>query len=246
MMLDDILTVMWKERRALFRYQGRRSQAVMVVLSPVMLAIYLPWDAGVVWVERPVSLLIAAIVPVLLVGITIPDSFAGERERHTLGTLLASRLPDRAILFGKVALAVALGWGVTMFVLLLSLVTVNVVHGHGELLLYTPTVALADVIVSFLLAVLTAGAGVLISLRSATVQEAQQILMGVLMFPPTLLGPIVLLIASARPEWGPKALLANVDATLLAAMILAALVLIDLGLLAGAMARFQRPRLILA
>jgi len=215
------------------------------LLSPAFLAIYLPWEAGQDWVEGYVSLILAAIIPVLLVSLTIPDSFAGERERHTLGTLLASRLSDRVILFGKVAVAVSLGWGFTLIVLLLALVTVNVTHWGGQALLYSPKVAATDVGLSFLMAALAANAGVLISLRSATVQEAQQTLMAVLMLPPTLLGPITLLVARTRPEWGPKALLANANPTLASLIILAALVAVNLGLLLAAMARFQRARLIL-
>ena len=244
-MKNDILTVLWKERKSLFRFRGRRSQALLSLLTPVFLAIYMPWEAGQNWVEDYLSLMIAAIIPVLLVGIIIPDSFAGERERHTLGTLLASRLPDRAILFGKVAVAVSFGWGFTLIVLLLALVTVNVKHWDGQILLYSPKVAAADVVVSFLIAALAASAGVLISLRSATVQEAQQTLMAVLMLPPTLLGPIVLMVAGARPDWGPKVLLANANPTLVSLIILVVLVAVNLGLLLAAMARFQRARLIL-
>ena len=244
-MKDEILTVMWKERKSLFRFQGRRSQALLSLLSPVFLAIYLPWEAGQDWVEGYVSLILAAVIPVILVGITIPDSFAGERERRTLGTLLASRLSDRAILFGKVAVAVSFGWGFTLIVLLLALVTVNVTHWDGQIWLYSPKVAANDVAVSFLMAALAANAGVLISLRSATVQQAQQTLMAVLMLPPTLLGPIMLVVARARPEWGPKVLLANANPTLMSLIILTALVAINLGLLLAAMARFQRARLTL-
>jgi ABC-2 type transport system permease protein len=244
-MKDDILTVMWKERKSLFRFRGRRSQALLSLLSPVFLAIYLPWEAGQDWVEGYVSLILAAIIPVLLVGIIIPDSFAGERERHTLATLLVSRFSDRAILFGKVAVAVSFGWGFTLIVLLLALVTVNVTHWDGQVLLYSPKAAAADVAVSFLMAALAASAGVLISLRSATVQEAQQTLMAVLMLPPTLLGPIMLIVARTRPEWGPKVLLANANPTLVSLIILAVLVAVNLGLLLAAMARFQRARLIL-
>ena len=36
----------------------------------------------------------------------IADGIPGERERHTLETLLASRLSDRSILLGKVMAAV--------------------------------------------------------------------------------------------------------------------------------------------
>ena len=244
-MKDDILTVMWKERKSLFRSRGRRSQALLSLLSPVFLAIYMPWEAGQNWVEGYLSLMIAAMIPVLLVGIIIPDAFAEERERHTLGTLLASRLSDRAILFGKCAVAVSFGWGLTLIVLLLALVTVSVTHWDGRVLLYSPEVAAADVTVSFLMAALTASAGVLISLRSETVQGAQQTLMAVLMIPPALLGPIVLVVAGTGPEWRPKVLLANLGPTLVSLIILAVLVAVNSGLLLAAMARFQRARLIL-
>ena len=54
-----------------------------------MVAIYVPLQMGRDWVDSPGSLF-CLIVPLMLVGMTIPESFAGERERHTLATLLAS------------------------------------------------------------------------------------------------------------------------------------------------------------
>jgi ABC-2 type transport system permease protein len=105
---------MWKERKGLLRYQGSRTKAVLSLLIPVaMLGAYLPLQIGRALVEGPWSLLASVFIPMMLVGMMIPESFAGERERHTLGTLLASRLPDRAILFGKVAVAVGHAWGMT-------------------------------------------------------------------------------------------------------------------------------------
>jgi len=137
MMLDDILIVVWKESKMLLRDRSSRTRLLLVLLSPVILAIYVASDAGLRWVEGFPSLLIAALAPVILVGVTIPDSFAGERERRTLETLLASRLPDRAILFGKLAVAVLFAWGATLVILLLSLVAANVAHWNGEILLHT-------------------------------------------------------------------------------------------------------------
>jgi ABC-2 type transport system permease protein len=209
------------------------------------MAILLPWDSGLRWVESYTSLLLACVIPVLLVAMTIPSSFAGERERHTLGTLLSSRLPDRAILFGKVAIAVAFAWGVTLIVLLISLVTVNILYGAGELILFTPMVALADLALSFLIATLSAGAGVLVSLRSKTTQEATQILMAILLLPPTLLGPILLVVGSIQPEWKPRVLLANVSPEKVLLIGLAVLVVVALALLLAVLARFQRARLYL-
>ena len=210
------------------------------LLTPVILAIYMPWDAGPRWVEGPPSLLIAALIPIILVGIAIPDSFAGERERHTLGTLLASRLPDRAVLLGKIAVAVGFAWGMTLIVLLLGLATVNVAHWEGELLVYTPTIALADIALSLLMATLVANAGVLISLRAATVQEAAQTLIAVFFVPFMLLGIVLLVIRDQAREF-----LGSLDLTQILLIVIAVLVVANVGLFAAAMARFRRARLIL-
>ena len=67
----------------------------------------------------------------------IADSFAGERERHTLETLLASRLSDRAILFGKIAACIAYGWLMAMLCVLVGTITENVSHWEGQVLCST-------------------------------------------------------------------------------------------------------------
>jgi len=109
--MPDVLTVAWKEAKEFGRpgwhlKGGRLSMIIMFVVFGV----FLPLQSGDRWVTSPVTMLYWAWVPLMLVTGFIADSFAGERERHTLETLLASRLPDRAILFGKVAAAVAYGW----------------------------------------------------------------------------------------------------------------------------------------
>ena len=87
-----------------------------MLLSPLALAIYLPLQARDAWVNGPIPLVPATLMPVMLVGLTIADSFAGERERHTLPTLLASRLSDRAILIGKIVPSAGLGWAASLLV----------------------------------------------------------------------------------------------------------------------------------
>jgi ABC-2 type transport system permease protein len=174
-MIADVLTVMWKESKGLIRYQGSLTKTMLSLLIPVvMMGIYLPLQIGRALVEGPWSLLASVFIPMMLVGMTIPESFAGERERHTLGTLLASRLPDRAILFGKVALSVSYAWVITLILHFVSLVMVNVAHWEGQVLFYTPIMALANVVLSLLLAGLVAYLGVLISLRAAIHCERRQ------------------------------------------------------------------------
>jgi len=97
-MINDMLTIMWKERKTLFRNRASRSRLLMMLLTPVMLSTVFPFTWGPDWVEDFPALIIAVIAPAVLVAVMIPNAFAGERERHTLPTLLASRLSDRAIL----------------------------------------------------------------------------------------------------------------------------------------------------
>jgi ABC-2 type transport system permease protein len=239
-MMADIWTVMWKERRGLFRHRGNRWRAVLTLLVPIgIFAIYFPLDTGRDWVDSPVALF-SLIVPLIMVGMAIPDSFAGERERHTLGTLLASRLPDRAILFGKIAVAVGYGWIATIIILLVGLVTVNAAHWEGHVLLYSPTIALMVVVLSFLVAMLVAGAGIFISLRAATVQEAQQLLMTILLVIPMVLGFVFFAFHNQIGD-----ALEGIDVMQIVYIAMAVLFVVDVVLLLAATARFQRARLIL-
>jgi ABC-2 type transport system permease protein len=243
-MLDDILTVMWKERKTLLRFRGSRSRFLLAAMAPVVFAIVFPWQWGPDWVEEIPSIFLSAIIAVILVGMMIPESFAGERERHTLNTLLASRLPDRAILFGKMAVSIALAWGVTVVVLLLSLVTVNIAHYDGKLLLYTPTIAIADLVLSFLMATLFASAGVLISMRSDTVQQAAQILMAIFLVPIMLLQLVAVVFMTQLNDLL-KNHLSNLDGQQILFIALVVLLVITVAVFAVAVVRFKRTRLFL-
>jgi ABC-2 type transport system permease protein len=193
------------------------------------------------------SVVLAGVVAFIVVGITIPDAFAGERERHTLPTLLASRLPDRAILLGKVAGSVALGWVITLAVLFISLVSVNLTHWQGRVLLFKPSLFAADLAVSFLVALMTAGLGVLFSMRSDTVQQAQQATMSVLLLPAMFLQfGLLFVLQNDSAKAFLKRTVGALSFAQLMAIIVAMLVLICGALFALAMARFKRARLIVS
>lgn len=243
-MLSDIWTIMWKEIKELLTQRGRfRGGGVGMLIFVGVFGIFMPLQFGKSWVDSPAGLIYWAWVPFLLVSSVIADSFAGERERHTLETLLASRLSDRAILFGKVVAAIAYGWGFTMLSMLLGLITVNIAYGHGQLLLYPAAIGIGIVLLSFLVAGLAATLGVLVSLRASTVRQAQQTfsIAFFILFVPMFLLPM--LPASWLARAGQFLTTVNVEAIAVAIAIL--LFLLDSGLLAIAMARFKRARLIL-
>jgi ABC-2 type transport system permease protein len=213
-------------------------------MTPVLLAVVLPWQWGAEWVQQVPSVILSILIPVVIVGVTVPDSFAGERERHTLGTLLASRLPDRAILFGKLTVSIVFAWGLTIIVLMASLVTVNIAHGEGALILYTPVVAFADLSLSFLAAVLFASTGVLISMRAKTVQQAAQVLMSIFLVPAMLLQLVLFVFVTQFRDLIDR--IVSQDGRQLLAVVLAVLVVLAAGMLIAAVAKFRRSRLVLS
>lgn len=244
-MITDVWTVIWKEWRELLRQrESMRGGVLRLLIFAGVFGIFLPAQMGREWVESPNLLMLWAWVPLFLVTSVVADAFAGERERHTLETLLASRLSDRAILFGKLGAALSYGFGLAMIGVVLGLVTVNVVYGKGELLLYSPEVAASIVGLSLLGAGLAASAGVLVSLRASSVRQAQQTMSIAIML---LLFVPIYGVQALPNEW--KVRLANAFLSTsmmrLLLIVMASLAVLDMILLVAAMARFKRARLIL-
>lgn len=244
-MIADVWTVAWKELKELLFLRGswRGGFVAMLVVPLFMLGVLIPWQMGRLWVS-PLMLLNWAWVPAFLVAAVIADSFAGERERHTLETLLASRLPDRAILFGKFGASVGYGWGLSVLGMLLGLITVNLTHRGGGLILYPANLAVGAVVLILLAAGLMAAVGILVSLRASNVRQAQQTLSiaSLVVFFGGIYG------FSALPAGFRKQVavaLSTFGYSKVIVLVAAALLIADAVLLAAAMARFQRARLIL-
>lgn len=244
-MTRDVLTVMWKEWQELLWAGGLlRGGRISLGVMLLIFGVFLPYQTGREWVESAAPLFYWAWLPLMLVAGVVADSFAGERERHTLETLLASRLPDRAILFGKLAAAVSYGWGLVLAMLGLSLVTVNVAERGDGVLLFAPHLAIGAPVMSLLGAGLAATAGVLVSLRAPTVRQAAQSLnvaILLLIFVPVF--GIQMLPAGIQSQLVIYATSLGVTGILMAAG--AVLAAADAILLAAVLARFRRARLVL-
>ena len=176
--MNDIWTMMWKELKDLLFQGGWRASIRPLLLIGIM-GIYLPLQFGLQWLAlSPIELFVILWIPFSVIISFIGDAIAGERERHTLETLLASRISDRAILLGKVVVTVGYAWGMTLGGLLLGLILVNLFRGNGGgWMFYHPLDLLLEALaLSLLTCLLGASAGVLVSLRTSTVRQAQQIL----------------------------------------------------------------------
>jgi len=243
-MITDILTVQWKEMKELFFQRGRfRGGVTGMLFFVAVFGIFLPLQSGRDWVESPVGLVYWCWVPFLLVSSVVADAFAGERERHTLETLLASRLPDQAILIGKLAASIAYGWGLTLACVLLGLVSINFAYGRGQLLLYPWKISLGMMVLSFLVAALAASLGMLVSLRAATVRQAQQTfsIAFFVLFIPLFMFPML------PAEWKLKVaqVVEKINIETAAMAVISLLLLVDCILVALTFARFKRDKLIL-
>ncbi len=238
-MLTDLWTVIWKEWKELFfRRVVSREDTWGVVIAVGTLGIFPLLGVGRSWLESPLVLVFAAWIPFSLTANVIADSFAGERERHTLETLLATRLSDHAILFGKVCTGASYGLGLTVLILLLQLLAINLAFPSGRLMIYSPTIAAASLALSLVGSLLPVGIGVFFSLRASSVRAAQQLLgsagAGFLLVP--------LVAYKALPALGVNLLQLDVTSTVV--FVIGGLAILDALLLLAAMRRFQRTRLI--
>ncbi|HEY6284940.1 MAG TPA: ABC transporter permease, partial [Ktedonobacteraceae bacterium] len=174
--MSDILTMVWKESKDVLFQGGWRSLLRPLIMVGIM-GIYLPLQFGSQWLDlTPLGMVLLLWIPFFVIISFIGDVIAGERERHTLETLLASRMPDRAILLGKVVTTVLYAWGMGVLSLLLGLVLVDLLRTQGKWMFYPLDLFVVALVLILLASVLATSAGVLISLKVSTVRQAQQIL----------------------------------------------------------------------
>ena len=235
--MSDILTMVWKESKDVLFQGGWRSQVRPLIVIGIM-GIFIPLQFGSQWVAlTPLGMLLLLWVPFFVVISFIGDAIAGEHERHTLETLLASRMPDRAILLGKVVATVLYAWGMGVLSLLLGLVLVDLLRTQGHWMFYPLDLFVAALVLILLASVLATSAGVLISLKVSTVRQAQQILsVGTIVF---VFGITFLL------SHIPANILSSLSYTQFLLYVMAFLAVLDAILLGLSLVSFQRSRLIL-
>jgi len=242
-MVSDVGTVIWKEWKELIARSSRsRGETVKTIaILAVILGITL-WRASF-FLNNLGSLLVPSFVLVQLLGGLMADSFAGERERHTLETLLASRLSDLAILIGKIMAGVLLVWGLMLFTLGLGTLAAYVRSNTGRVQVPVGDVGVILGIYLLLCCVISCAA-VLVSLRASTVRQAMQTLAWSFMI---VFFAAIFAIARLSPQWKVTLLRALAGEHLLRTEIILAAILAGLAFLlfGAARLRFQRARLIL-
>jgi ABC-2 type transport system permease protein len=251
-MIADIWTVMGKEWREYLAGAGSGGGSGRGVIAALLLI----GIASILWPLQMGRAIFTSATPIIVDGLLLPyiilqtiiaDSFAGERERHTLETLLASRLSDRAILFGKVGAAVAYGSAAGLIGALAQAVVANLSPKNADvgLAFYPAGSIVAIIVLALLMSLLTASVGCLVSLRAATTRQAQLSL--TFGFLALIFAPFIIFqILPGQTQNAILDTLNTADPTRVLLIFAAGLLVVALALLLIAMARFQRARLILS
>lgn len=237
--MNDIWTMIWKETKDSV-LQGGWSALLRPLLLIGILGIVLPWRLGLQWLDlSPIAMGLVLYIPFTVILTFVGDAIAGERERHTLETLLASRISDRAILLGKIIVTTGYAWGTALIGLLLGLIVANLSKGQGSWQFYTHVDLLLEALaLSLLTSLLGVGGGVLISLHSATVRQAQQIL---------VVATVVLVAGGVLAlKAVPAQTISSFSTSQIWLIAMAVLVVLDAVLLGASLVSFQRSRLILS
>jgi ABC-2 type transport system permease protein len=251
-MIADVWTVIAKEWREYLAGAGAGGGGGRGVIAALLLI----GIASILWPLQMGHAIFTSATPIIVDGLFLPyiilqtviaDSFAGERERHTLETLLASRLSDRAILFGKVGAAVAYGAAAGVIGALIQAVVANLSPKNADsgLAFYPVGSIVAIVALALLMSLLTASVGCLVSLRAATTRQAQLSL--TFGFLALIFAPFI--VFQVLPRQAQDAILAalnTADPTRVLLIFAGALLVVGVALLLIATARFQRARLILS
>ncbi|HEY6539428.1 MAG TPA: ABC transporter permease [Ktedonobacteraceae bacterium] len=237
--MNDLWTMIWKETKDSV-LQGGWSALIRPLLLIVILGIFLPLRLGLQWLAlTPIAIGIILYIPFTLILTFVGDAIAGERERHTLETLLASRISDRAILLGKVIVTTGYAWGTALVGLLLGLLVANLSKGQGSWHFYTHVDLFVEALaLSLLTSLLGVSGGVLISLHSATVRQAQQIL---------IVATLVLVVGGVLAlKAVPAQAISSLSSSQIWLIVMAVLAVLDAILLGVSLVSFRRSRLILS
>ncbi len=185
-MLADLWTVFRKEwLEILDQFSRFKRGGWSILLVFFFLGVFVPLQIGAEWAGTSVMYFYWPFMTASMTSTIVSDSVAGERERHTLETLLATRLPDSAILLGKCLAAITYGYAFALTNVVIGLLTVIVAYGDEAVLMSPSRFALLVALIGSS-ALFVSGLGLVVSLRTATVRQAQQ-MFGVFFLAATML-----------------------------------------------------------
>jgi ABC-2 type transport system permease protein len=174
--MNGALVVLQKEMREILgeRY-SRRGGIVQAVVVVAVMGILYPYSAPQLWITaHPLAVAYFGFFPGVLAVTVAADAFAGERERKTLETLLATPVGEWAVLFGKAAAAVVFSLTVTAIAFVCAVATVNVSGRGPAFFLPDPILAIGALGAALPSAALMTSLAIVTSMRIPVARSAQQ------------------------------------------------------------------------
>jgi ABC-2 type transport system permease protein len=174
--MRDVLTVLQKEAREIIgERQSRRGGLVQAVVIIAVMGVLYPASTSRFWLSpHPLAVVYFAFFPGMLAVTIAADAFAGERERKTLETLLATPLSEWAILLGKACAAILWALTVSTVAFLCAIVTVNVVAKPPGIFLPAPVLVVGALGGALASSGLLTGVAIVMSMRIPVARSAQQ------------------------------------------------------------------------
>ncbi len=110
--------------------QSFRGTALQSLIFFAIAGLFFPWRSaqGEMWSSLSVMLTMYALLPTVVATSVAADAFAGELERGTLESLLATAVTDTAVFWGKALTAVSLSLTLSLACLLSALFITLYVH----------------------------------------------------------------------------------------------------------------------
>lgn len=142
------------------------------ILIPVLLL--LSFQLQQFWIVVGVSFVLTGLMALTIVMATVADSYAGERERHTLETLMATRVSDRSVFWGKLLAMLGTAACVGIVVDVVALLIPCIAFGRMDLYPLLLLLGFAAVVGSLVFAAVLGALGLWVSARSLTIKQAAQ------------------------------------------------------------------------
>jgi ABC-2 type transport system permease protein len=199
-MANDIWTILWRDLRG-YRAQfedpkrlilGVCASVILLIVAELLVGVH-----GIITSARPVLLIwIWCWLPLGSAVTLSTDAIAGERERHTLESLLATRIPVRALLIGKTLSITIQSWISAFLLALGALAAINLATAwHGDFVIFPWSVLLFGPIVSFLITLLGTLVAFLFSMGAPTVRQANfRVVVVTTMLPVVVMIPLAILL----------------------------------------------------
>jgi ABC-2 type transport system permease protein len=171
--MNAIYTVLRKELLEIFgdrhSLRGSLLQAGLLLL---LVGVVVPALDESIWSAPGAAVLLFQLFPAVIASMIAADAFAGERERGTLETLLATPLRESAIFIGKTLSAVTFALSVSLISFFSALIVAGVRFGH---LFLTPALLVSVIAGAAAASLLTSSIAVVISSFVHVARSAQQI-----------------------------------------------------------------------